>query len=469
MRINALPKGTSAPLGNRTRVTGAFLKSDNAGCYHNGRLLFSLPAIGNRTGITVKRYDFSDPQSGKDICDRKIAPMKAHIRRYVNEKNDVLTAEDMKKALDSHGGTKGCRVAVAEVNLTKENKKQTKEIDGISLLNNFSFEESGLTAWKAYDIGPGKYIASRHDNQGPTDLTILCPFEVASVQKGTLKHSTSETSNVQQVFSCEEEGCIQTFSTFQDLENHMDTEEHQREVSKETMYDSIRKKWADKVSHLAKGQLVPTIDSSREEIAAVEVAEVGWALKGLKKHQKVTQGVRCFLNDKFEIGSNTGRKADPAQVAKEMRYLKKADGDLMFTSSEWKTTRQITSYFSRLAAKQKQAKRRSHLPVVDPTESKLDVDDSEEDDDDKYDADSERHDMHDLVFQELDVLHPIMFKEMNLCQLYENHMLEKSLKLKDLREICEQFKINKEGPMSRRLSFFKPLEEYLKQCTCVSM
>ena len=50
------------------------------------------------------RYDSSDPQAGKDICDRKTAPMKAHIRRFVNENNDMTTAEDMKKALESHNG-----------------------------------------------------------------------------------------------------------------------------------------------------------------------------------------------------------------------------------------------------------------------------------------------------------------------------------------------------------------------------
>ena len=222
-----------------------------------------------------------------------------------------------------------------------------------------------------------------------------------------------------------------------------------------------------KVSHLSKGKLMPTIDSSHEEIAAVKVAEKGWALKGLKKHQKVTHGVRSYLIEKCETGNKTGRKADPAQVSKEMRFLKRDDGDLMFTSSEWKTTRQIASYFSRLAAKQKQAKRRSHLPVADPMQSNQEPDDSE-DDDDKYDADSERLDMHDLVFQELGVQHPIMFRGMNLCHLYENRTLEKSLKLKDLKEICEQFKIKEAGPLSRRVSFLKPLEEYIQQCTCAT-
>ncbi|KAK3752453.1 hypothetical protein QZH41_013500, partial [Actinostola sp. cb2023] len=95
-------------------IKKAYVRSDNAGCYHNGALLLSLPYIAKRTGILPMRYDFSDPQAGKDICDRKIAPMKAHMRRYVNEKHDIKTAQDMKQALESHGGIKGCRTAIAK-------------------------------------------------------------------------------------------------------------------------------------------------------------------------------------------------------------------------------------------------------------------------------------------------------------------------------------------------------------------
>ena len=73
-------------------VKMAYLKSDNAGCYHNASLILSLKAIGERAGLSVRRYDFSDPQSGKDVCDRKIAPIKGHIQRWVNEKHDVVTA-----------------------------------------------------------------------------------------------------------------------------------------------------------------------------------------------------------------------------------------------------------------------------------------------------------------------------------------------------------------------------------------
>ena len=73
-----------------------------------------------RSGIKVVRYDFSDPQASKDICDRKTPPIKAHIKRWVNEKHDVLTAEDMKLAIESHGGLKGCRAAVVEVDVSQD-------------------------------------------------------------------------------------------------------------------------------------------------------------------------------------------------------------------------------------------------------------------------------------------------------------------------------------------------------------
>ena len=92
----------------------AFLKSDNTGCYHNASLMHSLCGISKRSGIKTSWYDFSDHQSSKDICDRKIAPMKAQIRRYINEKHGVVTATDLKEAIESHIGVSGVRLVVTE-------------------------------------------------------------------------------------------------------------------------------------------------------------------------------------------------------------------------------------------------------------------------------------------------------------------------------------------------------------------
>ena len=58
--------------------------------------------------------DFCDPQGGKGAADRMAATAKNHIRIFINEGNDVTTAQQMKDALLSHGGVKGVRVAAAD-------------------------------------------------------------------------------------------------------------------------------------------------------------------------------------------------------------------------------------------------------------------------------------------------------------------------------------------------------------------
>ena len=64
---------------NFPNVKQAFIRSDEAGCYHGNHLIAAAKDIGDRVGITVARYDFSEPQQGKDVCDRVLCPMKAAI------------------------------------------------------------------------------------------------------------------------------------------------------------------------------------------------------------------------------------------------------------------------------------------------------------------------------------------------------------------------------------------------------
>ena len=46
-------------------IENAYVRSDNAGCYHSARTILSLPHLSKNTGITIRRFDFSDPQGGK--------------------------------------------------------------------------------------------------------------------------------------------------------------------------------------------------------------------------------------------------------------------------------------------------------------------------------------------------------------------------------------------------------------------
>jgi hypothetical protein len=61
-----------------------YLRSDEAGCYHSNFLIAAVKDIGLRVGVTVADYHFSEPQCGKDICDRILCPLKSSIRTYCN-------------------------------------------------------------------------------------------------------------------------------------------------------------------------------------------------------------------------------------------------------------------------------------------------------------------------------------------------------------------------------------------------
>ena len=206
----------------------AYLRSDNAGCYHNGPLLLSLREVGERTGARPLQYYFSEPQAAKDICDRKAAQMKGHIKHWVNEKHNVITAEDMKVALESHGGIKGCRAAVVEVDTTRESNKDSK-IPGISVLNNFQYEESGIRMWKVCNIGLGRLIPYSDLGaapQGATGLRVIQPFGHAT-QRGRVGECIRQKS---EIYSCQEIGCVLTIKTQSEADEHMDTGKHRLEV-----------------------------------------------------------------------------------------------------------------------------------------------------------------------------------------------------------------------------------------------
>jgi len=69
----------------------------------------------------------------------------------VDERHNVITAEDRKQALESHGGLRDCRAAVVEVDATNAIGNDN-QIPGISLIDNFLFEEGGIRTWKACNV-----------------------------------------------------------------------------------------------------------------------------------------------------------------------------------------------------------------------------------------------------------------------------------------------------------------------------
>ena len=154
-------------------IESVYLRSDGAGCYHNNFLIPAVTDIGERVGVRILRYDYSEPQHGKDVCDRILCPMKASIRIYCNEGHDILSADDMRSALSERyvKGTSAC------VSLTDVSKKtlDVQSVEGFS---------SGVRVWKSYGICPGTLILfdgvfKRH--QSSTDFVVVKDFSLSRI------------------------------------------------------------------------------------------------------------------------------------------------------------------------------------------------------------------------------------------------------------------------------------------------
>ena len=80
---------------------------------------------------------------------------KEHVKRYLNEGNDVNTADEFHQAIDSHGGIKG---VMAQVCKFQGSLSTNKKIESTSLYKNFDIFEERVTVWKALNNGQGKII-----------------------------------------------------------------------------------------------------------------------------------------------------------------------------------------------------------------------------------------------------------------------------------------------------------------------
>ena len=85
--------------------------------------------------------------------------------------------------------------------------------------------------------------------------------------------------------------------------------------------------------------------------SSASILPQGWALKAGKQTNRLSDKQKKYLNQKFNIGQQTGHKPDGAMVSHDMRFAKDNNGERLFVASEFLTDKQISSYFSRLSSK----------------------------------------------------------------------------------------------------------------------
>ena len=180
---------------------------------------------------------------------------------------------------------------------------------------------------------------------------------------------------------------------------------------------------------------------------------MGWALKSSQGGKtRFSDKQRDYLTSKFQIGEETGQKASPAQVSRLMMTDKDASGNRLFSSPEFLTVQQISSFFSCLASKRSLA---GHLDIQVAA------------------ADEDREaEVNEAAFQELSdyvmanilPIHPICYDSFNLCHLMSKLKLS-TLAVKLLKEICDHYGISMEDiTLRRKVPYIDRLEGFLKQC-----
>lgn len=439
-----------------------FLRSDEAGCYHNNSLIAAAKDIGERIGLQVKRYDFSEPQQGKDVCDRIICPLKSAIRQYCHEGNDIMNALDMREALVSHP-VKGTLNSVCKIS-NSATQLEVQKIKQFSAYHNFQYEPNGVRVWKAYGIGTGKLLPDESiyvSHQGPIDMEVIAGFVSSqdSVRKTKVKENEETqdpTEPSEGLYECEEAGCKYATDSFEEMDLHIRLGKHSRFRPNESVYDTLRREWAAKFSIIDSDSQTPQISTATSTNTQRQL-KMGWALSELRTAAKrFNPNVSRYLIIKFDQGEKTGVKADPQQVAAEMRTTRDEDGRRRFTREEWLSGSQIKGFFSRFAKKRrKQA--HSETSIAD-TEEDLDEEDQEEEE--------IREELIRNIVSSMNVTHPIVYDTYNLCELYRNKKLS-VFKVIMLREICTHFELSWKKK-DKKADLIDGIAGMIRGCSCVA-
>ena len=237
------------------------------------------------------------------------------------------------------------------------------KIDGVSFLSNIAYTTEGIRVWRAYNIGPGKLIPGAEVNTAklpalkvnkshPSTFTVVTQRHTSSSTEGLQEDDTNEVeAKSTSLFACTEEGCTKTFLRHSSLLRHLDCGKHQLVLERETLFDKAALEYQHQLEGHGGDTLEPFL-SAPISSTGTQYLTMGWELKaGASRRTRFTATQRSYLTDKFRRGEETGRKADPASVARAMMTAKDAHGYRLFTTGDFLTANQVAGFFSRLASK----------------------------------------------------------------------------------------------------------------------
>ena len=242
---------------------------------------------------------------------------------------------------------------------------------------------------------------------------------------------------------------MKCFQQHGSLENHLQYGSCKLVPERENLFDKAKICYTDKLLH-DRG-IHPVLPSFTLPLLTGEIKPKGWALKVTKKVTHFNEKRKKYLEEKFLLGQETGRKVESATVAQEMRYAKDEAGSRRFTFDEFLTPQKVQSFFSRMAAKLRN--RQEDVLEEDTTAAE-----------DQAAFSSTRAD----ILENCQLTHPIVYDSFNLCALYASNGFKK-LSVNMLRLMCEYFDLDVWNiPRSRKAPFIELISILVLTCTCAS-
>ncbi|KAK3095239.1 hypothetical protein FSP39_012015 [Pinctada imbricata] len=385
---------------SKPELKEVFLKSDNAACYHCSNLLGFLQQNNSMFPIQVKQYNFSEPQSGKDLCDSKTGSCRLHMLKHTNEGNNILSPQDMKMALESHGGVKGTQASVVTVPNETEAKTRYK-IPQITTLNNFTFTEEGIVARKAYSIGEGQIIGNTNDINLSIEkvrkMQVLQPFCEGAQLKGkvSLPKRTQDTTALEQdqqeaidssmetnceencaYFSCPDRSCNKTFAKSCNLERHIQVGTHTYENTMPGM-DMAITIYAEKTETMKQYQNSILVENQQcYSSIDQEDDKKGWALKSKRQASRFSPKVKDYIKSVCVSCEKSGNRPDVYALSEELKKVTDENGQKLFKQCEWLSPNQIRGCIAQFLTKMKKGPSEPKKSKVCAEEiSKTEVDD----------------------------------------------------------------------------------------------
>ncbi|CAF1548365.1 unnamed protein product [Adineta ricciae] len=350
------------------QIENAYVRSDNAGCYHSASTLALASRVSEKTGIMIQRFDFCDPQGGKGPCDRYAAVIKSNVRRYLNENHNVTTAYEFVEACRSYKGVRGVFASEYRIGLRDSEKRKKSTIAQITNYFNFQYQSQGLLVHRSWNIGSGLFIPWLRLNREQPILDLISntteklvhewvetrqKFHDEEICVDDYDEQNEEFLSIpymrKRIYTCDvEPGCISEFMTFGRYMNHIVIGSHKRKTEKLSFKDTAMKMYHTKLEEFENRRIV-SMELHLSDMTDVDATppSEGWALPVRKPKTEFTDKQREYLTKKFDEGVSSIKHWKPKEVVLDRETLK-ANGKFYFSPSEILTESQIRSYFCRI-------------------------------------------------------------------------------------------------------------------------